>query len=317
MGVSLARLMGLKRNETRTYVFCAFLLALAPFHTGIAVGSIAIVVVSIAAVACRAAQRHPDILAGILIAIAVCLKPQIGLPFLMYFLLCRRWRLAGAAGGIVVFVAMLAVLRLRIAGTPWVENWINDNRILFSQGSLGDFSEANPIRFGLVNLQVLLYVIVHDRALANDLGLALGIIAGLWWLFLVSRRFGNRQHLLALSALVVISLMPIYHRFYDASLLVFPMAWSLSDLSGRIRSLGKVTFCLILPFLVPGGTVLEQMQLGGHLSAALRNSWWWKAMIMPHQVWLIVILTVVLLEAMRRAANQEQVGALIFRPGGT
>ena len=207
MGVSLALLIRLRWNEPRTYVFCAFLLALAPFHTGLGAGSIAIVVVSIAAIVCLAAERRHDILAGALLAIAISLKPQIALPFLLYFLLCRRWRLAGTAIGIVAVIAGLAVFRLTIAGAPWLESYLDDNRILFSRGSLGDFTEANPIRFGLVNLQVLLYVILHDRATANGLALTVGIIAGLWWLFLQRKHSANEQ-LLGLSALVVIASCP-------------------------------------------------------------------------------------------------------------
>lgn len=305
MGLSLAWLIRLRWSEARTYIFCAFLLALAPFHTGLAAGSIAIVVVSITAVVCLAAECQHDILAGTLLAIAVSLKPQIALPFLLYFLLCRRWRLAGTAIGIVAAVAALAVLRLTITGAPWLGNYLDDNRILFSRGSLGDFTEANPIRFGLVNLQVLLYVILHNRVVANGLALAIGILAGLWWLFLFRRRSPNAHALLALSALVVISLLPVYHRLYDASLLVFPLAWSLTALSGRIRPLANITFCLILPFLVPGGTVLEQIQLRGYVSSALRGAWWWKVMVMPHQVWVLVILSVVLLEGMRFLPNES------------
>jgi hypothetical protein len=311
MGLSLALLIHLRWNETRTYVFCAFLLALAPFHTGMAAGSIAIVVVALTAVVCLAAERGQDILAGALLAMAVSLKPQIGLPFLLYFLLCRRWRLAGTAMGIVALAGAIAVLRLTIAGAPWLENYVYDNRVLLSRGSLGDFTEANPIRFGLVNLQVLLYVILHDRAIANGLALTVSVIAGLWWLLLLNRRSGSRQHLLAWSALVAISLLPIYHRFYDASLLIFPLAWSLTELSGKIRSLGNITFCLILPFLVPGGTLLEQIQLRGYVSAAVRAAWWWNAMVMPHQVWVLVILSVVLLEAMRRTANDAEAGSSV------
>jgi uncharacterized membrane protein len=99
MGLSLALLIHLRWNETRTYIFCAFLLALAPFHTGMGAGSIAIVVVAMMAVVCLAAERRQDILAGTLLAIAVSLKPQIALPFLVYFVLCRRWRVAGIAMG--------------------------------------------------------------------------------------------------------------------------------------------------------------------------------------------------------------------------
>jgi hypothetical protein len=68
---------------------------------------------------------------------------------------------------------------------------------------------------------------------------------------------------------------------------------------------------LILPFLIPGGTLLEQIELRGYVSAAVRSAWWWNAMVMPHQVWILVILSVVLLEAMRRTANNAEAGSSV------
>ncbi|MGB9236220.1 MAG: glycosyltransferase family 87 protein [Terriglobales bacterium] len=285
----------------RTLTFLVTALALAPFHTALAAGSIVTVAVAASSAATWAASRRHEILAALLLAIAVCLKPQIGLPFCFFYLVRRRWRMAPVAAGAVLLVFILGVSRSAASGTPWVENYLSDNRILFAPGSLGDFTEGNPIRFGLINFQVAAYALLHNREAANLTAIALAVAAALVWLF-----FQRRNHstdLLCLSALAVLSLLPIYHRFYDASLLIFPLAWSLAALNGPLRAMARsVFFIIIFVFLVPGGTALQQLQQTGHF-ADVRSYWWWNTLVLPHESWGILILALLLLGAMQIEAG--------------
>jgi type IV secretory pathway VirB2 component (pilin) len=296
--LSLVSLIDFHWREKRTYLFLALALALAPFHTGLAAGSIVIVAVGFCALAMWAAERQWNVAAGVLFGIAVGLKPQIGLPFLVYYLLRRRWRVVTASATVVAILAATAVFQLTMHHTPWIDNYRYDNRILFGSGSLGDFTETNPLRFGLVNLQVLLYTFVPDRAAANVMALVMAGVLGLLWLLLLWRSAGNKDgdEMLDLSALAVLSLLPVYHRLYDASLLIFPLAWSLRTLPGPRKELAKGTLLLILVFLVPGGSALEQLQRTSHL-VPLQHSWWWTHIVMPHQVWALLFLSVLLLVA--------------------
>jgi len=184
-----------------------------------------------------------------------------------------------------------------MSGTPWLQNYLYDNRVLFSYGSLADFTEKDPIRLGLINLQVVTYTILRNRVLANVLALAVAGTMGVVWLFLLNRRGRQADNLLPLSAIAVLSLLPVYHRLYDASLLILPLSWSLTALAGPLRRLAKATLVLVMVFLVPGGSALEQLQYAGRF-AALRH-WWWYAIVMPHQVWALFLLGLVLLLAMR------------------
>jgi hypothetical protein len=124
---------------------------------------------------------------------------------------------------------------------------------------------------------------------------------GSLWLVLLFRRVGNNNDLLGLSTLAVLSLLPVYHRLYDASLLIFPLAWSLAALPEFRKKLARGTLLLILVFLVPGGSALEQLQHTSHL-VALQHSWWWTHIVMPHQVWALLFLSVLLLMAVRTGA---------------
>jgi hypothetical protein len=296
--LSLIFVAGFAWLESRTLVFLGFALGFAPVHTGMAAGSIVIVAVGSCALALWTGNRHLDIVTGVLLAIAVGLKPQIGLPFLAYFLLRRQWRVFGAAAALLAMLSAIAVLRLAVSHAPWIDSYRYDNRVLFAHGSLGDFTDANPIRFGLINLQVLLYLFVPDRTAANLLAFIVAGILGLIWLFRARRRYERAAGLLDLSALLVLSLLPIYHRLYDASLLIFPVAWAFSALTGSHRTWARWTLFLLLVFLVPGGTALEQLQRTSFFPE-LQQSWGWTHFVMPHQIWTLIALSIVLLLAMR------------------
>jgi len=299
---ALISLIGFGWQQKLTYVFLALALALAPFHTGLAAGSMIVLVVGFCAVAMLAAERQRNMVAGVLIAVAVGLKPQIGLPFFIYYLLRGRWRVVTTSAIVLAIVAAIGVFRLTMNHTPWIDNYRYDNKILFANGSLGDFTERNPLRFSLVNLQVLLYTFVPDRTWANVLTLLIAGALGFLWLLLLRRRAGNKSGLLALAALTVLSLLPVYHRLYDASLLIFPLAWSVAGLHESRKKVAWAVLFLILVFLVPGGSMLEQFQHTGRF-AALQHSWWWGHILMPHQVWALLFLSVMLLVAMRTSAS--------------
>lgn len=291
----------------RSFVFLALALALAPFHTALAAGSIVIVAVAASAAGVRAAERGHEVAAGVLLAVAVSLKPQIGLPFLFYYLVRRRWRVAAVTGGTVTVLFAIAVARLTISGTPWLQSYLYDNRVLFAPGSLGDFTENNLLRFGLLNLQVAAYTLLQNRQRANIAGLSVAVLAGIIWLFLLSKRKDNNRDtdLLGLSAVAAISLLPLYHRFYDATLLIFPLAWSLTAVQGRLREIAKgILVVVVLVFLVPGGAALQRLQEAGHF-AALRNYWWWNVVIQPHESWSILLLVLLLLSAMRKTTTVD------------
>jgi hypothetical protein len=305
---SLLSLTDLRQSPHLMYLFLAFALALAPVQTGLAAGSIAIVSVGLVASAIWAVGRQRSIFAGVLIALAVGLKPQIGLPFLLYYVVRRRWRVSAIAIGLVAMLFAVAIVRLWIGGAPWIQSYLYDTKVLFSAGSLGDFTELNPTRFGLFNLQVPVYAILENRQLANIEAWLVALTMGMAWLFLVNREVGNRNELLELSAIAVISLLPIYHRIYDASLLVLPLLWCIVSLSGPLKLLARGAFALILPFLVPGGSALERLQRTGHLGA-LQHSRWWTGFVMPHQAWCLFFLSLVLLLALR--LNNAEPPALV------
>jgi len=291
----LGALAGFSYREPSAALLAAGTLALAPFHTGIVTGNVALVAVEFGVIAVWTAHRDHDVMTAILLAASAGLKPQIGLCFLMYYLARRRWRVFGMAVALLAGVAAVGLLRLEAGHTPWVANYLNDNRVLLETGVLANFTPVNPTRFGLINLQVVLYSLAGSVQLANYLAMSVGAIFLVVWAIVISRSNSSPEsELLDLSTIAVVSLLPVYHRFYDAAVLVLPLCWVCLSFR-KARPAAVVALLLMLPFAIPGGTILETLQADGRIPAALASHWWWERIVMPHQIWALLFLSILLL----------------------
>jgi|GEM_PF-1336028 len=304
MLLALVSLTRIPRNGPCLYLFIAFALALAPFHTGLATANLAVAATELSVIAVWTADRKYEVATGVLLAFAISLKPQIGLCLLAYFLLRRRGKMFGTALLAIALCAALAVLRLEVTHVNWEQSYVRDNQALFATGILSDFRPPNPTRFGLLNLQLVLYPLLGSANAANKTALIFGVLTLLVWSGLVLRRKDWGNGLLPLTTIAVLSLLPVYHRFYDAALLIFPLCWYMLYQKGndRVPSLG---WLFIVPFLIPGGTLLQSLQENGHIPAALSGSWFWNDIVMPHEVWTLMVLSLILLYGMYTAPAAE------------
>ncbi|MGA8274544.1 MAG: glycosyltransferase family 87 protein [Candidatus Sulfotelmatobacter sp.] len=315
---ALVGLAGFSYREPSAILLVAATLALAPFHTGFVTGNVTLAAVELSVIAIWSGRRHYDTAAAVLLAIAAGLKPQIGLCFLLYYLLRRRWRICGIGLALLAGVAVLGLLRLELGHTPWLSNYLNDNHVLLETGVLGNFTAINPTRFGLINLQVALYPLLGSVPETNDLAVAIGVSLLAVWARYVWTRTREIEpqddgELLDLSAVAVISLLPVYHRFYDATLLVLALCLTFVFFR-KDRFFAITSLLLMLPFLVPGGTLLETMQRSGRIPQALANHWWWQALVMPHQVWMLLFLAILLLREMSGYQRGPYAGSVVIEP---
>ena len=298
MSGTLVALAGVSYREPSAILLAAGTLALAPFHTGIVTGNVALVAVELGVTGIWTARKYLDITTAVLLAVSAGLKPQIGLCFLLYYLARRRWRIVGVALGGLALVAAFGLLRLELSHTPWLRNYLHDSHVLLETGILANFTAVNPTRFGLINLQLVLYPIVGNVRAANGVAVTVGGFLLVMWLVGMRRTTDRADlELLDLSAIAVVSLLPVYHRFYDAALLVLPLCWVFASFR-KTRVLGTLTLLLMLPFLIPGGTLLETLQHSGRIPSPWASRWWWETIVMPHQVWILFFLSVLLLYEM-------------------
>ena len=295
---------GLSFREPRGIAFIAGCLALAPFQTGVASGNQTILVVGLCAVGIWAAGADCDMIAGLFFGTACSLKPHIGAFLVLYYLWQRRWRLCVTAVALTVVLALLGLAWMQFAGVHWLSDYTGNVRFGAEKNTIDDFTSANPIRFMLINLQVPFYSFTHSASSANMLAFALGGVLILIWIALVLQDEHKANSLLSLGTIAVIGLLPLYHRFYDASVLAVALCWCLSR-QNTIKNVGNTSLLLMAPFLVPGAAILQKAARRGNIPESWTHSWWWDRILMPHQTWLLLLLSLMLLYAMARSRREN------------
>jgi len=288
---------GLRRGDLSTEAFVAACLALAPFQTGISSGNPTILVIGLCAVAIWAAHVRHDVSAGVLFGMACSLKPQLGAFLVLYYLVRRRWQLFFTSVATTVGLNLVAVLYLWLRGASWIQGYLQNARGFVSANNIDDFSTANPGRFNLINLQVPMFSMTGHSSSANLLAFVVGgclICAWLYWML----RSQHESELLSLGTISVISLLPVYHRIYDAALLAVPLCWCITRIVRRPKKIAGIALLLMTPFLIPGTAFLQRLAARGQVSNEVAHSWWWDCVVMPHETWALLLLCLVLLYGM-------------------
>lgn len=100
----------------------------------------------------------------------------------------------------------------------------------------------------------------------------------------------KKYDLLLLSVLSILMLFPVYHRFYDAGVIIIPLAWALSEYFSSLQIPSKIVIGLSCIFLIPGSTILIVLNNNGFISDELSKSLIWNIIIMPHQIWALILI---------------------------
>ena len=163
-------------------------------------------------------------LATVLLVFSLAVKPQIGGLIVVYLLLQRiHWRYA--AGALAGAAAMLACGGLVLHQHPRSADWATTLRAnltaTLSPGGSADPRPANQQSVGDINLQALTSVFLVDASAFNPAAYAIFLLLLAAWVIAVLRmQASGDMHLVALGGLAILSLMPVYHRFYDTRLLL-------------------------------------------------------------------------------------------------
>lgn len=290
----LVRIGEFPATSDKTWFIIAFIFAFAPFHTAIHVANPAPIAIACCLLAVYLATQGHDAASGIMVAVATGLKPQLGIWIFVFYLLRRRWQLVQTCllGGVALVVT--AVARIPLSLTALVASYRENLNYWFGPGGQNDFTTANPFRLPLVNLQVVLYPLVHSTISANLLAYAISISGMVVWAYVVFR--GRvRSETLAISSLLALSFLSVYHRVNDAGILTLALCWALGRVDQQLRWTRRAVLFLLLLLLAPGQAVLTRLQ--PYLALRVTHSWWWNLVIAPYFIWVLFALSVVLLYA--------------------
>jgi Glycosyltransferase family 87 len=163
-------------------------------------------------------------LAAFLFTLSLAVKPQIGGLIVLYLLVQRiHWRYAAAAliGALSVLLCAGLILKLHSGRADWTSTLRANLSATLSPGGSADPRPANVQAVGDPNLQPLTSIFFTDAWTFNVVAYAIFVILLLALILVVLRANADPElHLRALAAVSVLSLTPVYHRFYDARLLL-------------------------------------------------------------------------------------------------
>ena len=236
----------------------------------LALGNLAGIVVglTIVAVWCFLEERYVS--AGILcLALSLALKPHDAGFVWAFFLLAggvHRKRALLALAAVVAF-AVPAILWVRHVSPQWFGEYRANLTALSAPGSVNDpgqrsltFHSADSV----INLQSLFSLIRDDPRFYNPAGyLTCGLLFLAGAVCVLKSRFTKQNAWIALAAIAALSMLPVYHRAYDAKLLLLavPACAMLWAAGGRVRWFAAVitTLALLSTGDVPASVFLTLM----------------------------------------------------------
>lgn len=297
---ALIRWTNLQASPLRSLGFLAFAVAFAPVHTGLAWGQLAIPAGALVILSLWCSTSGRSTWAGLLLGISLALKPQLGIPFILYFGLTKRW-FALTLSLLVPLVAMVAgLIRLEMIADGGLNLWLSSVEQLN-----WDVGLDNPERYGRLNLHVVLHWFWEERTTVSRMVLLLLSFPGFLWAWQVLRR-RTTDELLKIAPLISLSLLAFNHRPYDAILLLMPLAWAIANLGQHYGTLPGLTLVLLIPFLIPGSSFLEALVEAGYVPETISSAWWWHFWIMPYPTWLLLALAGVHLWGLRKIVSRKQ-----------
>jgi hypothetical protein len=215
--------------------------------------------------------------------LSLAVKPQIGGFIVLYFLAQKiYWRYAAAAlagaGALLLCAGLILSHHPRSAG--WGSTLRANLSATLSPGGSADPRPANHQAIGDENLQTLTSIFFADARKFNAAAyavflalLAAGILAAR------KTKAGLERHFLVLGALSVLTLTPVYHRFYDTRLLLLSIPAIVLVFQMR-RLLGAVIAAL---------TVVATISVQYRVQTYLLQHGQWQS-ILPNKFLFILLL---------------------------
>jgi len=200
----------------------------------------------------------------------------------------------------------VSLVGMRVMHVDWMTGWTQSIAQTGLAGGVNDYHFTGPYRDEIMDLKMLLISLPIS---ARTIQLAIGTVALVFTLsyFRSTWRTArtDRSELLALGTLCAISLLPIYHRVYDATILTIALAWILSELNGANWRFALTMLVPLTIFVIPFdvvGSAAKRVEFIAQIS----QTDWWQSILAPHYAWGLFAGTAFLLGALGRQAAMNR-----------
>lgn len=237
----------------------ALLLCWAPFRVTMRYGQISLIVTALVLGGLLAWKKNAWLVAGLLLGLSLCKYP-LTLPFALYFVSRREWKIVITAVLTVAALTEVFALRLGVSMFDVAGDYV---RMMLQTSITNDAHFAGATEIG-----PLLFGLTGSERVSSWLNIAM-IAGALISMALVFRRAPKAEKL-HLAVVTFFSLWFVYHRIYDAVILVIPAA-VFADLiiRDRHRRIGVACMAGIALFAISiPGLLTERLHLSAENLAA-------------------------------------------------
>ena len=273
-----ARLVDL--HQSQWFVFLGASFFFAPIHTSISHGQPAIFfcVLTLALFCYLKEQRKA---AAALTLGLLMIKPSFGVPAVWIALARGGWRVPALAAVVAVITWLPFLSRYGVVDGG--QHYLSAIRDVQKPAGDADDSRENPFRFDLINLRSWLHSWNAPQLLTDGLN-GLLLLGMAWALYRFRGSIGHDPGDTYYWVLaVVFPCLAVYHRFYDATILLVAVAAAIKLWETQRRAAITIGL-LLLPFALPGTAYLNQTLDSGSVSEP-----WLEALVIRHQPPLILL----------------------------
>lgn len=174
---------------------------------------------------CFIAGRFP-IIGIICFSVSLSLKPHVAGMIWLYFLLRRGTSRKRAlySAGLALLIVILSVVWVSTVAPHWAQELRSNLQTIFAPGGENNPAPDSPARSSIaqvINIQALINSISDSTKIYSFMSLGfIGVLVCFWiWATLKSGSFVSNEWL-ALASMSAIAMLPIYHRLYDAKVIM-------------------------------------------------------------------------------------------------
>lgn len=296
--------MGYGWGDPRTLYFIGFVLAMAPLHGGIHNSNLNTAIFALL-LAGAVLLRRQQYWAGVALALAFCIKPQVAILFCAYPLLRKMWKVVAAEVATVLAVSVASLGWMGLHHVAWYGAYRESMARFSSPNGPSSFTSSVPSTFHMIHLQVMVHQFVGSAEAVN-------VISGMIFLVLFSaaavpiwRKIDTSTEWLGLAVIAVLTLMPVYQRFYSATVFAFTAYWAIDNWSEEIA---RALRLVLLTLLVPLVTLTKDFRpvvsfIDTHHLSSNRL---WNGLVMSYTVWIELAVAVLLIVQLWRMPARNE-----------
>jgi Glycosyltransferase family 87 len=253
-------------------------------------------------------------LGALLYALSLAVKPQIGGLIVLYLFVRRvhrHYAMIAMAGALAILLSAALILRLHPSSAQWPSTLRSNLTATLDTGGSADPRPGNQQAIGDINLQALSSIFFADGPRFNAVAYAVFLLLLACWVIAVwQTNAGPALHFVALGALAILTLTPIYHRFYDTRLLLLTIPAVLIVFQKR-RILGTViSLFTVLALISVQYRVQEFLLQRAEWQSILQNKFFFILLLRQQNLELLVLFCLYLFAILSlRASSSPATGS--------